>query len=92
MKIKGGCQSGRKVVTHDSKSDLSLSDKHLLIKTTRRVTLKKLLTMRTKNVPNQLSNLEIVSSNTVKVTMAEENDIDMTWDGNKDLSVAISFI
>ena len=24
--------------------------------------------------------------------MTEENDIDMTWDGNKDLSVAISFI
>ena len=23
-KIKGGCQSGRKVVTHDSKSDLPL--------------------------------------------------------------------
>ena len=24
-KIKGGCQSGRKVVTHDSKSDLPLT-------------------------------------------------------------------
>ena len=26
-KIKGGCQSGRKVVTHNSKSDLPLDDK-----------------------------------------------------------------
>ena len=26
LKIKGGCQSGRKVVTHNSKSDLPLSD------------------------------------------------------------------
>ena len=25
-KIKGGCQSGRKLVTHDSKSDLPLTD------------------------------------------------------------------
>ena len=25
-KIKGGCQSGRKVVTHNSKSDLPLAD------------------------------------------------------------------
>ena len=25
-KIKGGCQSGREVVTHDSKSDLLLVD------------------------------------------------------------------
>ena len=27
-KIKGGCQSGRKVVPHDSKSDLPLMDMH----------------------------------------------------------------
>ena len=28
IKIKGGCQSGRKVVPHDSKSDLPLSGIH----------------------------------------------------------------
>ena len=28
-KIKGGCQSGRKVVTHNSKSDLPLIMMHL---------------------------------------------------------------
>ena len=27
-KIKGGCQSGRKVVTHNSKSDLPLEEKN----------------------------------------------------------------
>ena len=27
-KIKGGCQSGRKVVTHNSKSDLPLVEKN----------------------------------------------------------------
>ena len=30
-KIKGSCQSGRKVVTHDSKSDLPLSDYNVLL-------------------------------------------------------------
>ena len=30
-KIKGGCQSGRKVVTHNSKSDLPLSSDMLLV-------------------------------------------------------------
>ena len=28
-KIKGGCQSGRKVVAHDSKSDLPLAKSHV---------------------------------------------------------------
>ena len=28
-KVKGGCQSGRKVVTHNSKSDLPLNDNKL---------------------------------------------------------------
>ena len=28
-KIKGGCQSGRKVVTHNSKSDLHLETKYI---------------------------------------------------------------
>ena len=27
IKIKGGCQSGRKLVPHDSKSDLPLAEK-----------------------------------------------------------------
>ena len=31
-KIKGGCQSGRKLVTHDSKSDLPLQIKTFLFK------------------------------------------------------------
>ena len=31
-KIKGGCQSGRKVVTHDSKSDLPLVNTFLILK------------------------------------------------------------
>ena len=29
FQIKGGCQSGRKVVTHNSKSDLHLSIKNI---------------------------------------------------------------
>ena len=31
-KIKGSCQSGRKVVTHDSKSDLPLDEGELQLK------------------------------------------------------------
>ena len=30
-KIKGGCQSGRKVVTHNSKNDLPLKDEVKLV-------------------------------------------------------------
>ena len=32
-KIKGSCRSGRKVVTHDSKSDLPLFQMHMIMKT-----------------------------------------------------------
>ena len=31
-KIKGGCQSGRKVVPHDSKSDLPLVNENIVFK------------------------------------------------------------